>query len=123
MEILTLLGAILDLTTMSFINWDSDDNGNYQVNLTEDDVHDLKHIAESLLDVEEDVDEVNYNDVTIIFENGRVSKVLYGDEEHNVRKCVDCYVKAFDLEVIYTAMCAKVLSLLKWCTFFERGII
>lgn len=113
MEILTLLGAILDLTTMSFITWDSDDNGNYQVNLTEDDVYDLKHIAESLLDVEEDVDEINYNDVTIIFENGRVSKVLYGDEEHNVKECVDCYVKAFDLEVIYTAMCAKVLSLLK----------
>lgn len=116
MEILTLLGAILDIAAKPYaITWDFDcDNSNiYQVYLTEFEVLDLKHIAESLLEVDDEIANTNYNAVVVVFENGRVSKVLYGDEEHNVRKCVDCYVKDFDLEVIYTAMCANVLSLLK----------
>ncbi len=114
MKIISLLGAILDLAAANRIAWDLDDdnNGTYLVHLTEQEVPGLKHIAESLLDIEEAVDKVNYNDVTIIFENERISKVLYGKEEHDVKENVNSYVKDFGIKVIYVAMCAKILEFL-----------
>lgn len=115
MEIISLLGAILDLAAKPYaITWDFDcDNSNiYQVYLTEFEVLDLKHITESLLEVDDEIANTNYNAVVVVFENGRISKVRYGKEEHDVKECIDCYVRDFDLDVIYVAMCAKVLSLL-----------
>lgn len=114
MEIISLLGAILDLAATNGIAWDLDDSnsGTYQVHLTEWEVPGLKHIAESLLEVDEEVCNDNYNDVTVVFENERISKVLYGKEEHDVEENVNSYVKDFGIKVIYVAMCAKILEFL-----------
>lgn len=114
MEIISLLGAILDLAATNRIAWDLDDgnSGIYLVRLTEREVLDLKHITESLLEVDEEVCNGNYNDVTVVFENGRISKVIYGKEEHDVKENVDCYVRDFGIKVIYVAMCAKILGFL-----------
>lgn len=114
MEIISLLGAILDLAAANRIAWDLDDgnSGTYLVHLTEQEVPGLKHITESLLEGDEEVDNGNYNDVTVVFENERISKVLYGKEEHDVKENVNSYVKDFGIKVIYVAMCAKILEFL-----------
>lgn len=114
MEIISLLGAILDLAATNRIAWDLDDgnSGAYLVHLTEQEVPGLKHIAESLLEVDEEVANGNYNDITVVFENERISKVLYGKEEHDVKENVNNYVKDFGIKGIYVVMCAKILEFL-----------
>lgn len=115
MEIISLLGAILDLAAKPYtITWDFDcDNSNiYQVYLTEFEVLDLKHITESLLEVDDEIANTNYNAVVVVFENGRISKVRYGKEEHDVKENVDCYVRDFGIKVIYVTMCTTILDFL-----------
>jgi len=113
MEIVSLLGAILD--RMAFeqdVDWDYDcDSINIIVKATSE----IKDYAESLIDECTDSININrnqYDYITMTLKNNRIKKVCYGNEEHDVRDDIDRYVNDWDLEDIYSAMCRKIMNLL-----------
>lgn len=113
MEIVSLLGAILD--RMAFeknVDWNYDyDSINIIVKATSE----MKDYAESLIDECTDYININRNEydyITIILKSNRINKVCYGNEEHDVRDTVDRYVNDWNLEDIYSAMCRKIIYLL-----------
>lgn len=113
MEIVSLLGAILD--RMAFeknVDWDYDCDS---INITIKATSEMKDYAESLIDECTDCININRNEydyITIILKSNRINKVCYGNEEHDVRDTVDRYVNDWDLEDIYSAMCRKIMNLL-----------
>lgn len=113
MEIVSLLGAILD--RMAFeqdVDWDYDcDVYSITIKATSE----IKDYAESLIDECTDSININRNEydyITMTLKNNRINKVCYGNEEHDVRDTVDRYVNDWDLEDIYSAMCRKIMNLL-----------
>lgn len=113
MEIVSLLGAILD--RMAFeqdVDWDYDCG---VCSITIKATSEMKDYAESLIDECTDSININRNEydyITMTLENNRINKVCYGNEEHDVRDNIDRYVNDWNLEDIYSAMCRKIIYLL-----------
>lgn len=113
MEIITLLGVILDRVAFSDdLSWDSEDS---TVSVTLPACMDIDTYAESLLENGDYVElerSLDYHSIKIIFENKRISEVHFGNEVHNVRDCVDRYVRDWHIEDVYVALCLKIITLL-----------
>ena len=64
--------------------------------------------AESLLENGDYVNAESYKDIAFIFENKRISKIRFDDEEHNVKEVIERYVTDWKLKNIYEIMCMKI---------------
>lgn len=119
MEIITLLGMILENVANSTnlpsyakdFSWDYIENLSIRVDL--ESTPEIGDCAESLLEVGDCVKTKSYDLISIVFENKRVSKVYFENEEHDVKDCIDRYVRCRDIEDVYILMCYKIIAFLK----------
>lgn len=113
MEIITLLGVILDrLAFPNDLSWECNEDSS--ISITLEATPELQNYAESLLENDDyiEIERDDYDFIRVVFENKRISKVCFGNEVHNAKECIERYVNEWQIEDIYIIMCLKIITLL-----------